>query len=127
MRFFAILWLTVGLSGCNQSTPRNPVAAESPQTLMVHVAKQVQACWFKKPDPSLKGFRMASEVNSYAGRPRILIVPKNNPEGLPKLVAQAEKSGGRVRFSSFGPLLASGAGPQLQASLNRWASGSTSC
>ena len=94
---------------------------------MVRVAKQVQACWFKKPDPALKGFRMASEVNSYAGKPRILIVPKNNPQGLPKLVAQAEKSAGRVRFSSFGPLLASGSGPRLQTSLNRWAAGSTQC
>ena len=94
---------------------------------MVRVAKQVQACWFKKPDPALKGFRMASEVDSYAGKPRILIVPKNNPEGLPKLVAQAEKAGGRTQFSSFGPLLASNSGSRLQASLNRWAAGSTNC
>ncbi len=115
-----------GLLACNQSQKVSR-APESPQSLMVRVAKQVQACWFKKPDPALKGFRMASEVNSYAGKPRILIVPRNNPEGLPKLVAQAEKSGGRTQFSSFGPLLSSNSGSRLQASLNRWAAGSTKC
>ncbi len=132
-KIFLTSILTSGLllSACTQS--KAPVQAvskpvqEKPQTMMVRVAKQVQACWFKKKDPALKGYKMASEVNSYSGKPRILIVPRNNPTGLPKLVAQAERKGGRNSFSSFGPLLNTKHGPRLAASLDAWARGSKTC
>ncbi len=122
---------TLFLGACAQSKTANQslarAAQERPQTLMVHVAKQVQACWFKKKDPALRGYKMASELNSFSGKPRILIVPRNNPTGLPKLVAQAERRGGRNRFSSFGPLLNTKQGPRLAASLDAWARGSKTC
>jgi hypothetical protein len=95
--------------------------------MMVHVAKQVQACWFVKDDPALKGYKMAPEINSYAGKPRILIVPRSNPAGLPELVAQAERINGRTTFTSFGPLLKTKDGPRLDASLRAWARGSHTC
>jgi hypothetical protein len=100
---------------------------ESAQSLMVRVAKQVQACWFKRKDPALVKYRMAAEINSFSGKPRILIVPRNKPTALPKLVAQAQKIGGQNRFESFGPLLQTSNGPRLNAALNRWASGSKTC
>lgn len=121
-----ILSVVVALAGCTQGG-QDATVPENPQALMLRVAKQVQACWFKQPDPALKPYRMASEVNSYAGQPRILIVPRNRPEGLPKLVALAKREGGRTQFSTFGPLLAEPKGPRLRAALNRWAAGSRQC
>ena len=118
------------LAACTKSNDAKLTSAnssKSPQALMVRVAKQAQACWFKGKDPALKPYKLATEVNSYSGKPRILIVPRNNPGGLPKLVAQAERMSGRTVFTSFGPLLDTKDGPRLNASLRAWARGSRSC
>lgn len=125
----ALLLLLV-LTACNQSgsgalTPKPKL--QSPQSLMVHVAKRMQACWFAKKDSAFRRYRLASEVNSYAGKPRVLIVPKNNPAGLPKLVVQAERKGGRNVLSTFGPLLDGKDGPRLRNSVTKWARGANSC
>ena len=114
---------SVALAACSQTTKQD----SSPRATMVQVAKQVQACWFAKKDLAMKGFTMAPEINSFTGKPRILIVPKNNPGGLPKLVAQAESQNGRTNFVTFGPLLSTADGPRLEASLRSWAQGSRTC
>ena len=119
------LTAVAALTACTQTAK----TGLTPRTTMVHVAKQVQNRWFVKNggDPALKGYAMAPEVNSYSGKPRILIVPKSNPGGLPKLVAQAETSQGRTSFTTFGPLLATADGPRLDASLRAWSRGSKTC
>jgi hypothetical protein len=114
------------LAACTQ-TGKSANVGDSPQSVMVHVAKQVQACWLVGNEPALKGYKMAPEINSYSGKPRILIVPRSNPGGLPKLVAQAERIRGRTTFTSFGPLLNTKDGPRLDASLRNWAQGSSAC
>ena len=116
----------IALMACSQ-TSKQPNSDNGPQSTMIRVAKQVQACWFAKSDAAMKGYKMAVEINSYAGKPRILIVPHNNPGGLPKLVAQAESLKGKTSFTTFGPLLATEDGPRLDASLRAWARGSRSC
>lgn len=126
-RTIVLLSISGLLAACTQSAPPNNLASERPQTTMVRVAKQVQACWFGKNDPALKKFKMATELDSFSGKPRILIVPRNRPTGLPTLVAQAERINGRNQFSTFGPLLSTQDGPRLNASLQRWAGGSTTC
>ncbi len=113
------------LSGCMPSGTLSDLS--TPQSVMSAVANQVQACWFRKNDSAMRGYIMASELDSYSGKPRILIVPRNNPGGLPKLVAQASRSGGKIDFSTFGPLLNTKDGPRLEASLRSWARGSRTC
>jgi len=117
------------LTGCAQgrdASLRN-VATQTPQNLMVRVAKQMQICWFKNKDPAIAPYKLASEVNSYAGKPRLLLVPRNRPSGLPVLVVQAERKGGRNHVQTFGPLLASKDGPRLAAAVSKWTSGGTAC
>jgi len=114
------------LGACTTSNNITPIP-QSPQTQMVHIAKRIQACWFKSKDPRFKKFKMASEVNSYAGKPRVLIVPKNKPSGLPKLVVQSERVGGSNVVSGFGPLLQTADGLQLKTSVDRWAKGNSAC
>ncbi len=126
IRIFA-LSLSFVIAGCNQTAKVTSTPREKPQALMLRVAKQVQTCWFKKSDPALKPYKMATELDSFSGKPRILIVPRSNPRGLPKLVAQAESRGGRTNFTTFGPLLTSAQGPRLNGALNAWAQGSKTC
>jgi len=94
---------------------------------MVKVATQAQLCWFKQNDPAFTKFSMATELNSHAGRPRVLIVPKSNPAGLPKLVIQAERIVGISGVSTFGPLLDTSDGARIQDSVSKWAAGNKSC
>jgi len=125
----AILVLFLALAACTQTgvMSTDDAARQSPQAMVVRVAKQAQTCWFAKKDPNFAKYRLASEVNSFSGKPRFLIVPSNNPAGLPKLVVQAERQSGRTELSIFGPLLATPAGPKLNSSLRSWARGSTRC
>ena len=118
-----LLASTFVLAACSPMTRKDL----SPQAMMTHVAKQAQSCWFGKKDPALKGTRLAPEINSFSGKPRILIVPGNNPAGLPKLVAQAERQNGQTKFTTFGPMLASADGTRLNASLHAWSRGSKNC
>ncbi|MEO0545926.1 MAG: hypothetical protein AAF035_03165 [Pseudomonadota bacterium] len=115
------------LTACQSTPPVKLQKSESAQSLMLRVGKQVQACWFKTKDPAFRRYRMADELNSYTGKPRLLIVPRNNPGGLPKLVAEAQRKGGRVQFSAYGPLIDGKDGPRFSSDLKKWASGRTTC
>jgi len=117
--------LALPLAACQQTPKKAP--GISPQTMMVRVARQAQLCWFKQNDPAFAEFAMATELNSHAGRPRVLIVPKSNPTGLPKLVIQAERNVGITDVATFGPLLDSKDGARIQSSISKWAGGSTGC
>lgn len=124
----ALLLCAVILSAC-QSKQSGPGSSslETPQSVMLNVAKQMQSCWFKPKLAQFRPYKLAAELDSYSGKPRVLIVPSNKPAGLPKLVAQAERQGGVTRFTSFGPLLQSSNGPALRASMAAWAGGSKTC
>ncbi len=122
----AVLILPLAVTGCQQTISKG-AKGPSPQKIMVHIARQAQSCWFKKNDPAFAKFSMATELNSHSGRPRVLIVPRKNPGGLPKLVIQAERIVGVAGVSTFGPLLDSDAGSRIQDAVSKWAAGGKSC
>ena len=127
---FAALASMTLLIACSQGdvTLRNGVrGAPTPQSVMVAVAKSMQSCWFGKKDPSFRKFKMATELDSFSGKPRVLIVPINKPTDLPKLVVQAQRIGGRNQVTSFGPLLQTADGSRIKRDVDRWARGQTSC
>ncbi len=129
-----ILMLAV-LAGCQTQSSSDALAInskEEPRAVIVSLAKTAQNCWFKSGDKNFTKFRLAAEVNSHAGRPRFLLVPKNNPGGLPSLVIQAEQrgdasSGTFTRVQTFGPLLETGNGQRITSDVQRWISGNTNC
>ena len=76
--------------------------------------------------------RMSNEVNSYAGRPRFLLVKRSDPNGLPLLVVQAEKkgsstSGTYTNIQTFGPLLQTTNGKRITDDVSHWSKGNTDC
>jgi hypothetical protein len=121
-----------------QNTSGGPSSAlslqtkQSPTDAVTHIARAAQKCWFQSKDPAFSGFRLAAEVNSYAGRPRFLLVPRKNPGGLPELVVQAEKrgdsaSGSYTGVETYGPLLSGPHGKRITGDVERWANGSSDC
>lgn len=113
-------------SGCAPKAPA-PTAtvsrAELP--LMERVALGANACWFKSGDPSFKPYRLAPELNSFSGRPRILLVKAHSPESRPLLVVQAEGNPGRLE--AFGPLMSDALAGRIAGDVNRWAAGGKGC
>lgn len=137
LRVFQILPLLVLAlaAGCQTQSSSDALAInakEEPRAVIVSLAKTAQNCWFKSGDKEFAKFRLAAEVNSHAGRPRFLLVPRNNPGGLPSLVVQAEQRGdtasGRfTRVQTFGPLLETRNGQRITSDVKRWISGNTTC
>ena len=123
------------LSACQSGQPSGALSLNSktsPTSLIVSIAKTIQTCWFKSHDPAFKPYRLASEVNSYAGRPRLLLVPRKNPGGLPTLVVQAEQRGDKnsgkfTNLQTYGPILQSNSGKRITDDIKRWSLGSTNC
>jgi len=131
------LFIPLGLLAACQKTgaPSSNLSLNSKQTppqAVAAIAKVAQKCWFKSGDTAFKDFRMSNEVNSFAGRPRILLVKRSDPNGLPSLVVQAERrgdatSGKFTNIQTFGPLLQTGNGKRITDDVTRWSKGNTDC
>lgn len=123
------------LSACQQTGPTlndGLKSAASPSQVMRNIALAAQACWFKTKDPAFAHTVMAEETNSYSGKPRILLVPRKKPTGLPLLVIDAvargsDQSGKFSEIAVYGPMTAGANGARIHADVKRWITGNTSC
>jgi hypothetical protein len=120
----------VSIVAACQSAPQDYAefhAPQSPVNVASRIAENVGACWFGGARPAFADYSYAPELNSYSNRPRVLIVPKAEPHGLPKLVieASAAKRGSSIKL--FGPLMASSEAPAISRDVERWASGASGC
>lgn len=123
-----LLFVLIAGSACIKTTaPGNLELASSESALktMEHVALTANRCWFKSGKADFKSYGLAPELQSYSGRPRILLVPHNNPTGRPVLVVVAE--GTPARVSVFGPLMSTSMGNSIADDLDRWVKGSHQC
>ena len=118
--------LAAALTAC-QSKQAPPAASASRAALpvMERVALGANACWFKSRDAAFAGYRLAPELNSFSGRPRILVVPAHSPEARPLLVVEAE--GNPARLAAYGPLMGSANAARISTDVNRWAAGGQGC
>lgn len=134
-RFLAVLFTIILVSACQTGAPSDNISFRSktaPVKLVSAIAINAQECWFKSGDRAFRSLRMSSEVNSFSGRPRLLLVTRSDPTGLPRLVVQAETkgdtaSGTYTNVQAFGPLLQSGAGTRIASDVRRWSNGSKDC
>ncbi|OLP53935.1 hypothetical protein BJF92_04835 [Rhizobium rhizosphaerae] len=118
----------IALPACQASAPA-PKAPPAQNTAalptMERIALAANRCWFKSGDAAFKPYRMAPELNSFSGRPRILLVHRGAPEARPLAVVQAE--GHPARLQAFGPLFSQDVGPRMTGDIRRWANGDTGC
>ena len=125
--FLAVLGSLASLmliAGCQSEKPA-PAQGSAALPTMERVALGANRCWFKSGDAAFKPYRLAPELNSFSGRPRILIVRRDAPESRPLAVVQAE--GHPARLQAFGPLFSEAAGSRMADDVKRWAAGGTSC
>jgi hypothetical protein len=115
------------LAGCS-SNAKQPVPALTVGALpvMERVALGANRCWFKSKDPLFADYKLAPELNSFTGTPRILLVKRHAPESRPLLVVQA--SGTPAKMSAYGPLMNE---PDVSARVNKdvnhWVRGGQGC
>ena len=121
----SLLSMLVIAAGCQSASPPAPAQSTAALPTMERVALGANACWFKSKDSAFTPYRLAPELNSFSGRPRILIVKRNSPESRPLAVVQAE--GHPARLQAFGPLFNEAVGPRMVTDVKRWAAGGTGC
>lgn len=118
--------VALSLAACQSET--KPVASSVSRAAlptMERVALGANACWFKSGDPAFKAYRLAPELNSFSGRPRILLVPRNSPESRPMLVVQAE--GNPAKVDAFGPAMNEPHAGRIATDVKRWVNGGKGC
>ncbi|SIQ06921.1 hypothetical protein SAMN05880582_101607 [Rhizobium sp. RU20A] len=115
----------LALTACQSKPPAAPKPSTTALATMERVALAANRCWFKAKDPAFADYRLAPELNSFSGRPRILIVPRHSPESRPLLVVQAE--GQPAQVQAFGPLMSGASGARVNGDVARWAAGGQGC
>ncbi len=114
------------LAAC--SSKEKPVVALEIGALpvMERVALGANRCWFKSKDPAFAAYKLAPELKSFTGTPRILVVKRNSPESLPLLVVQAQ--GAPAKLAAFGPLMQDATvNARVTKDVNHWARGGKGC
>ncbi len=118
--------LAAALAGCQSDRAPAPSSTNrAALPTMERVALAANACWFKSGDTAFAAYRLAPELNSFSGRPRILAVPKHSPESRPLLVVQAE--GNPARIDAFGPLMDGASAARIRRDVMKWANGDKGC
>ncbi|HEX2148258.1 MAG TPA: hypothetical protein VHG11_11505 [Pseudorhizobium sp.] len=113
------------VAGCQAGKQAAPSDQRAALPTMERVALNANACWFKSGDPLFADYRLAPELNSFSGRPRILAVPRQRPEALPALVVQAE--GSPAKLDAFGPLMNGPAAERIKRDVLKWSAGTSGC
>lgn len=130
MRLAAAAAAALILAGCKTSEPTDYMllhANQDPVTIASRIADHVGNCWFDGSRPAFAEYSYTPELTSYANRPRVLIVQKADPNGLPVLVIEAlkEKRGADIKL--FGPLMGTDEADAIYRDVARWAGGAREC
>lgn len=119
----------LGVSACYRVTlPVEPPVFNSQHAAlptMEHIALTANRCWFKSGDNAFKAYRLAPELQSYSGKPRILLVAYNRPTDRPLLVVEA--MGSPAQVSHYGPLMDSSLSSRITDNIKRWTAGDNKC
>lgn len=116
------------LSACATSTNYLEYRPKgSPQVVADRLLTSIRACWFAEGEAGFADYAFEPELASHSNRPRILIVRKSEPGGLPQLVVEASRENRRTSVKLFGPLLATPLGPRIRADIDRWSGGQSGC
>ena len=122
----AVLISAAALSSCqSQKAAQAPSVRSAALPVMERITTGANACWFRTKDPAFAAYRMAPELNSFSGKPRLLLVAKHSPESRPLLVIMAE--GDPARLQAFGPIMQGPMHDKITAGVNHWARGNTGC
>jgi hypothetical protein len=118
----ALAVLLAFLSGCQTSPVSDNSAAV---VLLQRVNANAHTCWIRSKDKDFRGYSLIPELDTRAGKPRILVVRTKASQGLPKLVIEAD--GTPPRVTAYGPLADGPLSARIKADVDRWTAGGSSC
>ena len=119
--------VAVALAAC-QSVPQNYVqfhAGMDSSTIGKLIANNIAACWFDGKRQAFAEYSYAPEGGTQADR--ILIVPKEEPNGLPALIVEVRKAKRGTDVRLFGPLMQTGEADAIRTDIRRWTGGARDC
>lgn len=93
--------------------------------LLQKVNTAARECWIKSKDKDFRKYALIPELDTRAGRPRILVVEKKTAQGLPQFVIEAD--GNPAKILAYGPLGQSPLSGRINSDLAHWAGGGTGC
>ncbi|AQS41694.1 MAG: Hypothetical protein BHV28_10000 [Candidatus Tokpelaia hoelldobleri] len=125
-RLFFLAACTTGLAACAQGPGHSRFQSrQNALPAMEQIALNANRCWFKSGDRAFQAYRLAPELQSFSGRPRILVVPHDNQAGKPLLVIEA--TGTPARIEAYGALMHGKTGKRIAGNIQHWAQGGKSC
>lgn len=130
-KFAAIILVSVLVvtSGCQTEKKETSVPAKRDNSAAIAALQTIntnaQACWMKSKDKEFRKYKVIPELDTRAGKPRILVVSSKSTQGLPQYVIEAD--GTPARLSTYGPLSGEALGSRIDADVSRWQSGGKGC
>ena len=126
MRPIALTLASLGL-GCATAEPDGgpllaEVAADTPRLALQRIARNAARCW---KGGEIGRYAVIPELDTQAGKPRILLLEKGNSSALPALVIEGE--GAPTRLRTFGALSSSKLSARINGDIIRWSTGSDAC
>ncbi|WP_163271348.1 hypothetical protein [Chelativorans alearense] len=123
------LLLAALLAGCQSEPMGGPLAlqieAHEPVAALQRINEAGARCWVRSSDAAFRDLHLVPELDTSAGRPRLLLLRKGKAEGLPVLVIEA--AGSPVTVTTYGPLASTRTGGRVNADIMRWSSGTPDC
>ena len=98
------------------------VAAPTPTAALQRIATNASRCW---TGGAIGRYAVIPELDTQAGKPRILLIEKGNRSGLPALVIESE--GNPTKLRSFGPLTRTPLSNRINSDIIRWSTGGSGC
>ncbi|MGH6922625.1 MAG: hypothetical protein ACRED5_02545 [Propylenella sp.] len=126
---FSAAGLLLLLAACQTGAPQGYVllhANQDPVSAARQISDKVGECWFGEGNSRFADYVYAPELSS-SERPRVLIVSKSDPTGLPQLVIEIvrAKRGSDVRL--FGPVMEGSEAERIRGEVAFWAGGGRTC
>ncbi|WP_048647902.1 hypothetical protein [Nitratireductor soli] len=119
----------LALAACQSEPMGGPMALEvsasNPVSALQRINNTGAKCWIRSGDRHFRGLHMIPELDTTAGRPRLLIMRTDKRQGLPLLVIEA--SGAPTKIVTYGPLTSSATGARVNSDIMRWSSGPDGC
>lgn len=116
-------------SSCQSERPGGPLRIETGGSaalpVMQRIAETGRVCWIKSRDKAFRSYHLVPELDTQAGKPRILLVRTSDAQGLPALVIEASEN--PVTIDTYGPLASAGLSSRINTDIARWATGQTRC
>jgi hypothetical protein len=115
----------IALASCQSVKPKTagPVQTVRAVPALQRVNARGFDCWIKSGDSAFKKLALVPELDTRAGTPRILVVERGKPQGLPKLVIESAGRG----VATYGELAGTAVGARIRRDAARWANGGDAC